>query len=192
MIQNKIYAQLHKFFQFILLEFSQTGVSAATGHLSNGAARWTSDLDTRSSVFPFNMLHAHICGTKVIYCQISQATSHQGAFSGVIQSVAEKWNETATTLQNQNPEVTRTAQEVQTSLSSGFQSFIDEAQRVSQASVFFLANFIVFNALGWRHFWEPGPLYDYTSHIRTLSAHPLSTTPPPKKKKTTKALHLCH
>ena len=49
----KIYAQLHKFFQFISLEYSQTGVSAATDHLSNGVARWTSDTDTRSSALSF-------------------------------------------------------------------------------------------------------------------------------------------
>jgi len=45
-------------------------------------------------------------------------------------------NETATNLQAQNPEVTRTAQELQTSFNSGLQSFMEEAQKVSQALVF--------------------------------------------------------
>ena len=54
----------------------------------------------------------------------------------MVQAVADKWNETATNLQTQNPEVTRTAQELQTSFNSGLQSFIEEAQKVSQASVF--------------------------------------------------------
>jgi hypothetical protein len=54
----------------------------------------------------------------------------------VVQSVANRLNETVTTLQSQNPEVTRTAQELQTSINSGLQSFIEEAQKVSHASVF--------------------------------------------------------
>jgi hypothetical protein len=83
-----------------------------------------------------NTLHAHINGTKLTSCRLSQATSHQGGLSSVLQSVAERWNETATNLQTQNPEVTRTAQELQTSFNSGLQSFVEEAQRVSHASVF--------------------------------------------------------
>jgi predicted secreted protein len=53
----------------------------------------------------------------------------------VLQSIADRWNETATNLQTENAEVTRTAQELQTSFNSGLQSFIEEAQKVSQASV---------------------------------------------------------
>jgi hypothetical protein len=51
----------------------------------------------------------------------------------VLHSVADKLNETATNLQT--PEVTRTAQELQTSFNSGLQSFIQEAQKVSHAPV---------------------------------------------------------
>jgi hypothetical protein len=55
----------------------------------------------------------------------------------VLQSVAARWNETATNLQTENPEVTRTAQELQTSFNSGLQTFIEEAQKVRHGSVFF-------------------------------------------------------
>jgi hypothetical protein len=64
-----------------------------------------------------------------------QATSHQGAISNLLQSVAAKWNETATNLQAENPEVTRTAQELQTSFTSGLQSFFEEAQKVGHGLV---------------------------------------------------------
>jgi hypothetical protein len=74
--------------------------------------------------------------TKATCSLRSQVSSHQGEFSGVLQSVAAKWNETATNLQAENPEVTRTAQELQTSFNSGLQSFLEEAQKVGHASVF--------------------------------------------------------
>jgi len=80
-------------------------------------------------------LQAHN-GTKLTYCQISQATSHHGPIAGVIQSAADRLNETATSLQAEHPELTRSAQELQTTFNSGLQSFIEEAQKVSQASVF--------------------------------------------------------
>nr|AFZ78834.1 putative apolipophorin-III isoform 1 [Coptotermes formosanus] len=63
----------------------------------------------------------------------NEATSHQGTLSTVLQSVAARWNETATNLQTENPEVTRTAQELQTSFNSGLQTFIEEAQKLVNA-----------------------------------------------------------
>ena len=57
-------------------------------------------------------------------------TAHQDEFTNLLQSVAAKWNETATSLQAQTPEVRKTAQELQTSFSSGLQSFFDEAKKV--------------------------------------------------------------
>ena len=53
-------------------------------------------------------------------------------FTSLLRSVATKWNETATTLQAQTPEVTRTAQELQTSFNSGLQTFFDEAKKVGR------------------------------------------------------------
>jgi hypothetical protein len=82
-----------------------------------------------------NTLEAHNC-TKLTDCQLSQASSHQGALSSTLQSIADRWNETATNLRTENTEVTKTAQELQTSFNSGLQSFVEEAQRVSQALVF--------------------------------------------------------
>jgi hypothetical protein len=64
-----------------------------------------------------------------------QATSHQGTFSSILQSIATKWNETAKNLQADNPEVTRTVQEMQTSFTSGLQTFFQETQKVGQADV---------------------------------------------------------
>jgi ABC-type transporter Mla subunit MlaD len=60
-----------------------------------------------------------------------QITAHQSDFSNLLQSVADKWNETATTLQDHTPEVRKTAQELQTSFNSGLQSFFEQAQKVS-------------------------------------------------------------
>jgi hypothetical protein len=92
--------------------------------------------------------HVHIRDTKPTCCLRSQASSHEGAISSLLQSVAAKWNETATTLQDQNPEVTRTAQELRTSFNSGIQSFLEEAQKVRHVKVF--------NVLGCRFFWGSG------------------------------------
>ncbi|XP_021918838.1 uncharacterized protein LOC110829437 [Zootermopsis nevadensis] len=63
----------------------------------------------------------------------NEASTQQGAISSLLQSVAAKWNETATNLQTENPEVTRTAQDLQTSFSSGLQSFFEEAQKIVNA-----------------------------------------------------------
>ncbi|KDR19982.1 uncharacterized protein LOC110829453 [Zootermopsis nevadensis] len=63
----------------------------------------------------------------------NEITAHQGEFSSLLQSVATKWNETATSLQTYTPEVRKTAQEVQTSFSSGLQSFFDEVQKIVNA-----------------------------------------------------------
>ncbi|XP_069680193.1 uncharacterized protein [Periplaneta americana] len=63
----------------------------------------------------------------------NEASSHQDDLSGILQSIANKWNETAATLQSQNSEVSRTAQELQTSFSTGLQSFFAEAQKLVQA-----------------------------------------------------------
>jgi hypothetical protein len=65
---------------------------------------------------------------------VLQAASHQGTISSLLQSVATKWEETATNLQAENPEVTRSAQELQTSFNSGLQSFFEEAQKVGHDS----------------------------------------------------------
>ena len=83
----------------------------------------------------------------------SQVSSHQGEFSGVLQSVAAKWNETATNLQAENPEVTRTAQELQTSFNSGLQSFFDEAKKVGHKvqRCEFVTTLIIFPVNGRAH-----------------------------------------
>ena len=59
-----------------------------------------------------------------------QISAYHGEFTTLLQSVAAKWDETATTLQAQASQVKRTAQELQTSFSSGLQSFFDEAKKV--------------------------------------------------------------
>jgi hypothetical protein len=59
-----------------------------------------------------------------------QITAHQGEFSNLLQSVAVRWNETATNLQAHTPEVRKTAQQLQTAFNSGLQSFFEEAQKV--------------------------------------------------------------
>jgi hypothetical protein len=59
-----------------------------------------------------------------------QITAHQSDLSNLLQSVADKWNDTATTLQAYTPEVRKTAQELQTSFNSGLQLFFEEAQKV--------------------------------------------------------------
>jgi hypothetical protein len=50
--------------------------------------------------------------------------------SNLLQSVANKWNETAITLQAYTPEVRKTAQELQTSFNSGLQLFFEQTQKV--------------------------------------------------------------
>nr|AFZ78835.1 apolipophorin-III isoform 2 [Coptotermes formosanus] len=65
----------------------------------------------------------------------NEISAHQGEFTNLLQSVATKWNETATNLQAHTTEVTRTTQELRTSFNSGLQSFFDEAQKIVNAIV---------------------------------------------------------
>jgi hypothetical protein len=80
-----------------------------------------------SSVVPFEDVSTDI--TLVL-----QAAAQQGPVSSLLESVASKWQETATSLQAQNSEVTRSAQELQTSFNSGLNSFFEEAQKVGHDS----------------------------------------------------------
>ncbi|PSN35699.1 hypothetical protein C0J52_10194 [Blattella germanica] len=60
-----------------------------------------------------------------------QATSHQGELHNVLQQVATKWNETATSLQN--TDVNKTAQELQQQAQTSFNSFLEEARKLVTA-----------------------------------------------------------
>jgi hypothetical protein len=57
--------------------------------------------------------------------------------SNLLQSVAEKWNETATSLQASTSEARTTARELQTSFNSGLQLFFEEAQKVGHGLLWF-------------------------------------------------------
>ncbi|PNF18884.1 hypothetical protein B7P43_G01376 [Cryptotermes secundus] len=63
----------------------------------------------------------------------NEITAHRSDLSNLLQSVADQWNETATSLQAYTPEVRKTARELQTSFNSGLQLFFEQAQKLVDA-----------------------------------------------------------
>jgi hypothetical protein len=67
-----------------------------------------------------------------------QVKDHYGEFNNLLQSVADGWNETATTLQAQTSEVTTSAQELQALLNSSLLSFFDDVKKVGREVLIFI------------------------------------------------------